>query len=64
MALLTVTEAAGRYPLSGSQIRRLVAAGVVKGARVGPLWQVDSASLERYLASERKPGPTPRITRK
>jgi len=57
MAWLTVTEAAERYPLSGSQIRRLLADGMVKGKRVGPIWTVDERSLTAYLATERRPGP-------
>jgi len=60
MAWLTVTEAAAHYSLSGSQIRRVLASGVVEGRKVGPLWTVEEGSLKRYLASERKPGPSPK----
>lgn len=63
MAMLTVTEAAARYSLSGSQIRRLVLAGTVKGRKIGPMWTVDEAALKRYLDSERRPGPAPRKRR-
>ena len=35
MALLSVSEAAARYPLSGSHIRRLARRGVLKAQRFG-----------------------------
>lgn len=63
MAMLTVTEAAARYQLSGSQIRRLLLTGTVKGAKVGPVWTVDEQALRRYLDSDRKPGPPPKKNR-
>lgn len=62
MAMLTVTEAADRYPLSGSQIRRLLADGTVKGKKIGPIWTVDERSIEAYLATERRPGPPSRAS--
>jgi excisionase family DNA binding protein len=60
MPLLTVQEASARFGLSGRQIRKLLAAGTVKGSKRGPFWLLDEASLARYVATERKPGPAPR----
>ena len=57
MALISVAEAAARYPLSRRQLSRLVSTGVVKGQRIGPIWAIDEGSLKRYLATERKTGP-------
>ncbi len=59
MPLLSVTEAAARYPLSGSHIRRLARRGSVKARRFGKkAWAIDERSLMAYLAKSRKRGPT------
>ncbi len=57
MPLLSVTEAAGRYPVSGSHIRRLARRGLVKARRFGKkAWAIDERSLMAYLARARKRG--------
>jgi hypothetical protein len=48
--LISIMDAASRFELSASQIRRLVEAGTVKGKRAGRYWAVDARSLERYAA--------------
>ena len=54
MPLLSVTEAAARYPLSASHIRRLARRGMVKARRFGKkAWAVDERSLRAYLARVR-----------
>ena len=60
MVLLSVPDAAARYELSRTQIRRLVANGTLKGQRVGSSWGINEASLKAYLAKERKRGPKPK----
>lgn len=58
MPLLSVTEAAARYPLSATHIRRLARTGVVKARRFGKkAWAVDERSLRAYLAKVRPPLP-------
>jgi hypothetical protein len=57
MPWLTITQAAARYPLSASQIRRLAAAGLVERRQIGPIWQVDAADLARYLATRKRGRP-------
>ena len=56
MAHISVSEAAGQYPLSAKHIRYLVAEGMVKGQKFGNSWAVDEASLKRYLVNRRPPG--------
>jgi len=51
--LMTVTEAAARWGLSKTCIRRLLADGRVGGRKLGPLWVVDEGSLRLYLANQR-----------
>ena len=54
MALLSVAEAAARYPISARHIRRLARSGVVKARRFGKkAWAVDERSLRAYLARVR-----------
>ena len=57
MPFLSVTEAAGRYPVSGGHIRRLARRGLIKARRFGKkAWAVEEQSLRHYLAIERKKG--------
>ena len=56
MAHISVSEAAGQYPLSAKHIRYLLAEGMVKGRKFGNSWAVDEASLKRYLVNRRPPG--------
>lgn len=60
MALLSVTEAAGRSGLSDAHLRKLLMAGKLKGQKIGTVWVIDARGLDRFLASERKPGPKPK----
>ena len=59
MPLLSVTEAAARYPRSATHIRRLARSGAVKARRFGKkAWAVDERSLMAYPARARKAGMT------
>ena len=60
MALLSVPQASAAYGLSRTHIRRLMAAGVLKGQKVGNSWGVNEASVKVYLAAEHRPGPKPK----
>ena len=60
MALISVTEAAGRYKLSTTRIRQLLRERTVSGTKFGPTWAVDEDSLRDYLATPRKRGPKPK----
>lgn len=60
--LLTVTEAAKDYPLSGRQLRHLLLKGLVEGRCFGRTWALSRASLEAYLAQDRRPGRKPKKT--
>jgi len=60
MKELTTPEAALVYRLSACWVRRLAAAGRVKGRKVGRDWVLHPASLERYLAGRRPVGRPPR----
>ena len=57
MPLLSVREAASKYPLSVRQIARLAQHRVIDAHRFGKTWAIDEDSLRSYLATERKPGP-------
>ena len=63
MALISVADAATRYKLSAPHIRRLVAAGVVKGRLFGKTWALNEGSLKAYLRKERRRGPKPKKRR-
>ena len=60
MPLISVAEAAKRYPLSPEHLRRLVRTGVVKGQRFGQSWAIDERSLQSYISKERRPGRKPK----
>lgn len=60
MALISVAEAALRYPLSERRIRETLAQGAVRGVKFGQTWAVEEDSLKMYLASPRKRGPKPK----
>ena len=55
--LLTINQAAERYKLSASHLRRLVRTNRVGGKRLGRDWVTTQSAVEAYLATERKPGP-------
>lgn len=55
---LTLQEAAGLLGLSVSTLRVQVRGGRLAGKKIGPLWFVAAAELERYRReSLGKPGP-------
>ncbi len=56
MALLSVSEAAARTSLSGSRIRKALADGQIRGARLETFWLIEEQSLDEFMASPRKPG--------
>jgi hypothetical protein len=60
MALVSLREASTKYGLSAAYLRRLCIRGIVSATKFGNSWAIDTASLERYLASERKRGPKPK----
>jgi excisionase family DNA binding protein len=49
--LLTATEAAAQYRVQSETIIRLAVEGKFKAFKIGKLWRIDRASLERYLES-------------
>jgi len=54
---MTLIEAAASLGLDPSVLRRAIARGSLKAVRVGPLWTVTPAQVERYRAqSLGKPG--------
>jgi excisionase family DNA binding protein len=46
--IISVTEAARRAGITDRHIRRLIADGVIKAARVGRAWLVDAKSVAAY----------------
>lgn len=60
MADITVTEASAKCGLSPQHLRYLLKKGLVTGRKSGGTWLLDEASLKRYLAHPRKPGPKPK----
>jgi excisionase family DNA binding protein len=60
MADITTKEASEKYGLSPSYFRYLVKKDLVRGRKSGGTWLLDEASLKRYLARPRKPGPKPK----
>jgi hypothetical protein len=58
----TTYEASEKSGLSTSHIRRLLAKNAIKGrlAKIttkSEIWLVDDKSLQKYMGSQRKPGP-------
>lgn len=47
---MTVTEAAASLGLSPRTVRQAIGNGVMRARRVGPLWTVTPAEVERYRA--------------
>lgn len=60
MADITTREASEKYGLSTGFLRRLLLRKALKGRKSGGTWLLDEASLKRYLARPRKPGPKPK----
>jgi len=60
MAWVTTLEASRLTGLSDSRIRQLLGKGLIKGRKMGPIWLVSSASLQKYISLDVKPGPKPK----
>ena len=56
MALLSVSEAAAESGLSGSRIRKAIAARQIRAVRLEGMWLIDSESLAEFMAGRRGPG--------
>lgn len=54
---MTITEATVYADLSKTLLAQRLRQGRITGQKFGPMWMVDKASLDAYLASNRKPGP-------
>jgi hypothetical protein len=61
---LTAAAASKQYDLSNNHLTRLLRIGILEGFRLGREWFVYTDSLEKYLASPRKPGPKGPIKKK
>jgi excisionase family DNA binding protein len=57
--LISVTEAAKETGLSLAYLRRLVAAGSVKGQKIGSYWAIEYEALQKFLSKPRKIGRPP-----
>jgi excisionase family DNA binding protein len=58
--LLSTTEAHQRSGLSRDHISLMIRRGQIEAMKIGNYWFIYEDSLDRYLASPRKPGPKPR----
>jgi excisionase family DNA binding protein len=54
---LTTPQAAQRTGFSKTYLTQLLRKGVLEGFRLGRDWLIYTDSLERFLATDRKPGP-------
>ena len=57
--LISVTEAAKETGLSLAYLRKLVAAGQVKGQKIGSYWAIEYEALQKFLSKPRKIGRPP-----
>jgi excisionase family DNA binding protein len=57
---LTTDEAAKLSGLTVGYITRLLRGSKLQGRQIRRVWFVEKASLDRYMASNRKPGPKPK----
>jgi len=60
MGLISVGDAARRFPLSERRIRQLLESGTVRGIKIGRTWAVDDGSLKAYVKLARRPGRKPK----
>ena len=60
MSLITVTQASARSGLTVAHLRHLLAAGTIKGQKLGNAWVLQETALQRFLNAPRKRGPKPR----
>jgi excisionase family DNA binding protein len=56
---ITAKEASERAGLHYAHITLLATRGKIRAFKFGHAWLIDKASLEAYLASDRRPGPKP-----
>lgn len=62
---ITTSQAAERSGLTNQHLARLLRTGKLEGFQLSREWVIYTDSLERFLASPRKPGPKgPRNTSK
>ncbi len=54
---LTTSDASERSGLSTTHLTRLLRSGKLEGVQLGREWLIYADSLEKYLATPRKPGP-------
>jgi len=54
---ITTSQAAERSGLSNQHLARLLRAGKLEGFQLSREWVIYTDSLEKFLASPRKPGP-------
>jgi excisionase family DNA binding protein len=50
--VLTIEEAAARLKLKPQTVRDWLNAGKLKGVKLGRVWRVDAAALDRLLAGD------------
>ena len=56
-AYITTPQAAQHTGLSKNYLTQLLRNGTLEGFRLGRDWLIYTDSLERFLATQRKPGP-------
>ena len=57
---MTVRDAATRLGVSVRRVLQLIGEGTIRGTQLNPrMWIVDRSDVERYAATERKPGRKP-----
>lgn len=57
--LVSLAEAANACGLSHDHLRNLVRAGTVWGIKIGRNWVTTVAAVNKYMATDRRPGPKP-----
>jgi excisionase family DNA binding protein len=57
---LTTAQAARRLNRGAEWVSQLVAAGRIKGHKVGNRWRIDADSLEAYILERKRPGKQPK----
>ncbi len=57
---LTTAQAARRLNRGSEWVSQLVAAGRIKGHKVGTRWRIDADSLEAYILERKRPGKQPK----
>lgn len=55
--LITLLEAAQRFGLSRSHLRRLVRDKYIWGKKIGRDWVTTEEAVQAYLDTDRRPGP-------